>query len=93
MSGRELFLSDASLFVDDAEAYEDTREKNKMLSKSKDPSTDGPSSSTLTAHDAEGTPDHVDDDDDDDLDMDELNELEASLSRTTLQIKEPGDNV
>lgn len=30
------------------------------------------------------------DNDDDDLDMDELNELEASLSRTSIQIHEPG---
>lgn len=31
-----------------------------------------------------------DDDDDDELDLDELNELEASLSRTSIQIREPG---
>lgn len=31
-----------------------------------------------------------DDDDDDDFDVDELNELEASLSKTSLQINEPG---
>ncbi|RRT64243.1 hypothetical protein B296_00041980, partial [Ensete ventricosum] len=31
-----------------------------------------------------------DDDDDDELDIDELNELEASLSRTSIQIREPG---
>lgn len=30
-----------------------------------------------------------DGDDDDDLDMDELNELETSLSKATLEIKEP----
>lgn len=29
------------------------------------------------------------DDDDDELDMDELNELEASLSKTSIQIREP----
>ena len=34
--------------------------------------------------------DEDDDDDDDELDMDELNELEASLSRTSIQIREPG---
>lgn len=33
--------------------------------------------------------DDDDDDDDDDLDIDELNELEASLSRTSIQIGEP----
>lgn len=30
------------------------------------------------------------DDDDDELDLDELEELEASLSKTSLQIREPG---
>lgn len=29
------------------------------------------------------------DDDDDELDIDELNELEASLPRTSIQIREP----
>lgn len=32
-----------------------------------------------------------DDDDDDDLDMDELDELEASLSKTSIQIREPNN--
>jgi hypothetical protein len=44
---------------------------------------DGPSSSTNAGDIAE-------DDDGDELDMDELNELEASLSKTSLQIQEPG---
>lgn len=45
---------------------------------------DGPSSSTNAGDVAE-------DDDADELDMDELNELEASLSKTSsLQIQEPG---
>ncbi|CAA0842889.1 Zinc finger CCCH domain-containing protein 21 [Striga hermonthica] len=95
MSGRELFLSDASLFVDDAEAYDKyQREEEPDVDQkvNKDPSLDRPSSSTSTVRDAECNPDDDDDgdDDDDDLDIDELNELEASLSRTTLQIKEPG---
>ncbi|GFQ07111.1 zinc finger CCCH domain-containing protein 11 [Phtheirospermum japonicum] len=99
MSGRELFLADASLFVDDAEAYDKyQREEPDADEKvNKDRPVDRPSSSTSTARDAQGNPDHDDDDgdddDDDDLDLDELNELEASLSRTTLQIKEPGGNV
>ena len=45
---------------------------------------DGPSSSAKAGGDAE---DNVDDDE---LDMDELNELEASLSNASLQIREPG---
>ncbi|CAI9762054.1 unnamed protein product [Fraxinus pennsylvanica] len=98
MSGRELFLSDASLFVDDAEAYDKYQreeEPDTQQKVDKDYSTERPNSSTST-RDAEEIPDNDDnteEEDDDDLDIDELNELEASLSRTTLQIREPGDNV
>ncbi|KAL1565965.1 zinc finger CCCH domain-containing protein 11-like [Salvia divinorum] len=99
MSGRELFLLDASIFVDDAEAYDKyQREDESDIDQkvNKDASTDRPSSSTSTMRSAT---DHDDDnnngdvDDDDDLDLDELNELEASLSKTTLEIKEPANNV
>ncbi|KAL9149947.1 hypothetical protein ABFS82_12G138100 [Erythranthe guttata] len=97
MSGRELFLSDASLFIDDAEAYDDYQREEPADADqkvSKDSPIDRPSSSASAKLDGEGIPDNDDgdDDDDDDLDIDELNELEASLSRTSLQIKEPGDN-
>ncbi|XVF23700.1 hypothetical protein REPUB_Repub13aG0062300 [Reevesia pubescens] len=92
MSGRELFLLDASLFVDDAEAYEEyQREQEPEVTEQKvkdDSATAGPSSVTSTAADSEDI--LLDDDDDDELDMDELNELEASLSRTSIQIQEPG---
>ncbi|KAL2554472.1 Zinc finger CCCH domain-containing protein 21 [Forsythia ovata] len=93
MSGRELFLSDASLFVDDAEAYDKyQREEEPDAEKNVDKGSfmGGPSSSMATTCDTEDVADN-DDDDDDDLDMDELNELEASLSKTTLQIREPGE--
>ncbi|KAL7136570.1 hypothetical protein ABFS83_10G039400 [Erythranthe nasuta] len=95
MSGRELFLSDASLFVDDAEAYEkyQREEPDAEQKVNKNPAMDGPSSSTSAVRDAEDIHEDDEDDDDDDLDMDELNALEASLSRTTLQIKEPNGNV
>ncbi|KAF5184359.1 Zinc finger ccch domain-containing protein 15-like protein [Thalictrum thalictroides] len=88
MSGRELFLSDASLFVDDAEAYEkyqreDADERQKPKSNT---AAEGTSTSTTSVADAE----EVDLDDDDELDMDELNELEASISKTSIQIREPG---
>lgn len=100
MSGRELFLSDSSLFVDDAEAYDKYQREEPDLEQkiNKDQAMDGPSSSTSTARDTKDYPEHEndngndDDEDDDDLDMDELMELEASLSRTTLQIREPVDN-
>ncbi|XP_062165746.1 LOW QUALITY PROTEIN: zinc finger CCCH domain-containing protein 11-like [Alnus glutinosa] len=87
MSGRELFLSDSSLFVDDAEAYEKyQRESGSDVAEQKvndNSAGDGPRSSTNASDIAE-------DDDSDELDMDELNELEASLSKTSLQIQEPG---
>ncbi|XP_038680248.1 zinc finger CCCH domain-containing protein 21 isoform X2 [Tripterygium wilfordii] len=105
MSGRELFLSDSSWFVDDAEAYEKyNREEEQEDSEKKDKDNSaaaGASTSTAVA-DSEGArpededeDDEVDDededeDDDDELDMDELNELEASLSKTSIQISEPG---
>ncbi|KAG6728479.1 hypothetical protein I3842_02G174900 [Carya illinoinensis] len=88
MSGRELFLSDASLFVDDAEAYEKYQreeEREAVEQKDKDYSAAGkPSTSTNTVADPEEDSTL---DDDDELDMDELNELEASLSRTSIQIR------
>lgn len=48
-----------------------------------------PSSSSVVT-DNEDVPPDDDDDDDDELDIDELNELEASLSKTSIQIREPG---
>ncbi|XP_042392795.1 zinc finger CCCH domain-containing protein 11-like isoform X1 [Zingiber officinale] len=104
MSGRELFLSDSSLFVDDDEAYEKyNREEQpesteQMLQAQSEPKMDAQTSSASAsadhakaAVDDDVEDDDVDDDDDDDeLDIDELNELEASLSRTSIQIREPG---
>lgn len=51
-------------------------------------SAGGPSTSTSMAAVSEDGNCEIDDDDDDDLDMEELNELEASLSKTSIQIKE-----
>lgn len=91
MSGRELFLADASLFVDDVEAYEKyQREEELVIEQQKvndNSAAAGPSTSTSAAADSDV---EDGDDDDDELDMDELNELEASLSRTSIQIREPG---
>ncbi|GMN51189.1 hypothetical protein TIFTF001_020347 [Ficus carica] len=92
MSGRELFLSDASLFVDDIEAYEQyTRQEEPERAQEKvneNSATGGPSTSSGAASNSEEVPDV--DDDDDELDLDELDELEASLSKTSIQIREPG---
>ncbi|CAF1719243.1 unnamed protein product [Brassica napus] len=97
MSGRELFLSNASLFVDDAEAFEEyqrEKEEEEIEQKAKDKEAEAPGTSKSIG-DAEQTSKEVDeedeDDDDDDLDMDELDELEASLSKTSIQIREPND--
>ncbi|XP_039849809.1 zinc finger CCCH domain-containing protein 11 isoform X1 [Panicum virgatum] len=93
MSGRELFMADASVFVDDAEAYEvyEREEESEANEESSKKSQDaGPSSSTSNGKEVE-EPDDEDIDVDDDLDIDELNELEASLSRTSIQIREPGE--
>ncbi|KAF8716923.1 hypothetical protein HU200_004822 [Digitaria exilis] len=93
MSGRELFMADASVFVDDAEAYEvyEREEEPEANEESSKKSQDaGPSSSTSNGKEVED-PDEEDIDLDDDLDIDELNELEASLSRTSIQIREPGE--
>lgn len=96
MSGRELFLSDASLFVDDVGAYEDYQREEEAPEASEqkgnnNPDTIGESASTKTCG-YEDDPDDDDDDDDDELDVDELNELEASLSRASIKIQEPGVN-
>ncbi|CAN6471013.1 unnamed protein product [Victoria cruziana] len=93
MSGRELFLADASIFVDDAEAYEMYQREEYPDEDSVKSGTakEGPSTSS-TANGDEVFPDDDDDDDDDDdeLDLNELNELEASLTKTSIQIHEPG---
>ncbi|KAK9070478.1 hypothetical protein SSX86_010880 [Deinandra increscens subsp. villosa] len=90
MSGRELFLSDASVFVDDVEAYEkynrEEEPSDNIVKARNGSSIGGPSSSTSVAAVSDIDDD---DDDDDDLDMDELNQLEASLSKTSIQIQEP----
>ncbi|XP_048423464.1 zinc finger CCCH domain-containing protein 21-like [Pyrus x bretschneideri] len=88
MSGRELFLSDSSLFVDDAEAHGNyQREQEPAVSEKKaieNSNGHGPSNSATAGGDAEVTNFN----DDDELDIDELNELEASLAKVTIQ--EPG---
>uniref|UniRef100_A0A7N0TLN2 C3H1-type domain-containing protein n=1 Tax=Kalanchoe fedtschenkoi TaxID=63787 RepID=A0A7N0TLN2_KALFE len=95
MSGRELFLSDASLFVDDAEAYdnyqrEEQPESGEQKAQESSVAAAGPSSSAHAVDEpADDIPD-VDVDDDDELDLDELNELEASLSKSSIHIQEPG---
>ncbi|KAK7345614.1 hypothetical protein VNO77_16221 [Canavalia gladiata] len=92
MSGRELFLSNASLFVDDAEAYDmyqrEPESDESVQNGNGNAAEDGPSTSATAGADAEASDDI--DDDDDELDIDELNELEASLSKTSIQIKETG---
>ncbi|KAF3493734.1 hypothetical protein DY000_02057336 [Brassica cretica] len=87
MSGRELFLSNASLFVDDAEAFEEyQREKEEEEIEQKEKNKETEAGTSKSSGDAEQKEVEDDEDDDDDLDMDELDELEASLSKTSIQI-------
>ncbi|OIT08563.1 PREDICTED: zinc finger CCCH domain-containing protein 11 [Nicotiana attenuata] len=107
MSGRELFMSDASWFVDDVGAYDkyEREEESSEPPKENKESARDEASSSMSARDIhdggeashnnevnDNYDDDDDDDDDDDLDVDELNELEASLSKTSLQINEPGSH-
>ncbi|XAR69022.1 hypothetical protein NMG60_11000465 [Bertholletia excelsa] len=95
MSGRELFMSDSSWFVDDAEAYDKyQRDEESDITENKiDESSakDGPGTTTSAPGNGE-VPADTEEVDDDELDTDELNELEASLSKTSIQSREPGDN-
>lgn len=92
MSGRELFLANASLFVDDDEAYEDYRREEEPDNNEQkvNGNSEAASSSSAPPAAADSEDIDLDEDDDDELDLDELNELEASLSKTSLQIQEPG---
>ncbi|KAG0496338.1 hypothetical protein HPP92_001029 [Vanilla planifolia] len=85
MSGRELFLSDSSLFVDDAEAYEKYNREGSDCEDiaKKEPSCSKPANGDDNDYDDD---DVLAEDDDDDLDIDELNELEANLSKVALEI-------
>lgn len=56
--------------------------------KNEEAATEGPSASSQVDKDDEEV--LAEDDDDDELDLDELNELEASLSKASIQIREPG---
>ncbi|KNA10492.1 hypothetical protein SOVF_143560 [Spinacia oleracea] len=99
MSGRELFMANASLFVDDIGAWEEyerdeseNKEANGKADNGSSAQNDVPSSSSGAANNDDDEDDELDDLDDD-LDEDELEELEASLSKTSIQIKEPGPSV
>lgn len=93
MSGRELFLSDASLFVDDAEAYEkynreDEEDRAKEVVKNLSPPVEGTSTSGVTAEEEE----QILADDDDELDLEELDELEASIANASLETNDNSAN-
>ncbi|KAL9239270.1 hypothetical protein vseg_013609 [Gypsophila vaccaria] len=99
LSGRELFMSDASLFVDHEEAWDNygrneaqdnEPEANEKSGGADHSSSSGHHDAPSSSGTANGDIDDVPDDIDDDLDDDELEELEASLSRTSIQINEPG---
>ncbi|XP_056172339.1 zinc finger CCCH domain-containing protein 11-like isoform X1 [Syzygium oleosum] len=103
MSGRELFLSNSSLFVDDVELFLSNsslfvdvveacekhlrEEQSRVIRKQVDGNSvgDGPSASSTEVGEGEVLPSE----DEDELDTNELDELEASLSRTAIEIQEP----
>ncbi|GLT92441.1 hypothetical protein SLE2022_102780 [Rubroshorea leprosula] len=96
MSGCELFMSDASLFVNDAEAYEKyQREEESDAPEQKvnnNSAANEPSTSATSGGDAEVLPEDYNDDGDE-LDIGELNELEASLAKMSIQIQGPNNDV
>jgi len=59
-----------------------------ILQAKNEAASEGPSTSSHVDKDDEEV--LAEDDDDDELDLDELNELEASLSKISIQIREPG---
>lgn len=95
MSGRELFASDATLFVDDEEAYdayqreESDGEAEAPLERPAPHANGGEPSNGAKEGDQSALTEEDErlliEDDDDDLDLDELDELEASISKTALE--------
>lgn len=85
MSGRELFASDASLFVDDAEAYDKyhREEQDEDAPVSSTHSNDNGPSTSQGTHPLVEEDDEIFDDDDE-MDPTELDELEASISKTSV---------
>lgn len=95
MSGRELFAADASLFVDDAEAFDEyQRDQEEEESSSQ---AQAPQSFQRQTGNDSGAPsvgklaDKITEEDfqllaedDDELDIDELDELEYSIAKTAL---------
>ncbi|KAH7446796.1 hypothetical protein KP509_01G076400 [Ceratopteris richardii] len=86
MSGRELFASNASLFVDDVEAYdkydredEENQEQEQVLTENENDNGEPSTSQAVNDADEEEIFD-----DDDELDPAELDELEASISNASL---------
>ncbi|KAH9322213.1 hypothetical protein KI387_016852, partial [Taxus chinensis] len=89
MSGRELFLADASLFVDDAEAYEkynrEDEEDNQKKEVKPSLASEHASTSGITPEEEELILAE-----EDELDPEEMDELEASIANTSLEPQENG---
>lgn len=85
MSGRELFLADASLFVDDAEAFDSyTREEEPDAAEGSGSSQQVQQKSVLDRAGISEQDESLFIDDDDELDLDELDELESRIHKTSL---------
>ncbi|GLT79301.1 hypothetical protein SLA2020_507940 [Shorea laevis] len=96
MSGCELFMSDASLFVDDAGLMRNTKERKNLMLRNRrfnnNSAANEQSTSATSGGDAEALPEDYHDDNDE-LDIGELNEPAASLAKTSIQIQEPNNDV
>ncbi|CAM6102651.1 unnamed protein product [Calypogeia fissa] len=95
MSGRELFAADASLFVDDAEAFDEyereEEEQEEIQSSSQNHNAQSRTGNEAGAASVSSIADKMTEEelellaeDDDELDFDELDELEQSIAKTSL---------
>jgi hypothetical protein len=86
MSGRELFLSDASLFVDDVEAIDvyDRQDEEPASVQTSAPSQEAPEKQSWDRSVFSENDEQLLADDDDELDLEELEELEARIHKTAI---------
>lgn len=85
MSGRELFLADASLFVDDAEAFDSyTREEEPEIGEASSSTQQAQEKPSWERAGISKQDEELFADDDDELDLDELDELESRIHKSSL---------
>jgi len=87
MSGRELFLLDASLFVDDAEAFDSYSREEESETVEASGSSQAQEQPSWERAGISEQDEKLFADDDDELDLDELDELESRINNTSLDDK------